>query len=283
MFAFGVTTNNVKITALEHWTGVAQTPAQQAGLEAGDTIVSVNGQPLHSVNTVHDVITRSAGKPVTLGVERDGQLRSIVGHAPGRAGGQGRQCDAGAVQLTRRRRATSGSTKVRPSESVNPSRAVGNAARPTWVRPPRPKFAALVHVFSPSGLELHLPPGDQLARRHPGGRPPRHLGAAGLARSAPATSASRPCTKASQSLLALLIVINIVFGLLNMLPIMPFDGGHVAVAVYEWIRTKKGQPYYQADITKLFPFWRPSSVFLALFVVSVVFLDIAHPLQNVFP
>ena len=51
----------------------------------------------------------------------------------------------------------------------------------------------------------------------------------------------------------LLIAINIVFGILNMLPMIPLDGGHVAVAAYEWIRTKKGQPYYRADITKLFP------------------------------
>ena len=38
-----------------------------------------------------------------------------------------------------------------------------------------------------------------------------------------------------------------------MLPMIPLDGGHVAIAAYEWIRTKKGEPYYRADITKLFP------------------------------
>ena len=43
VFAFGVATNNVRIGALERWDGVAQTPAQQAGIRAGDTIVSVNG------------------------------------------------------------------------------------------------------------------------------------------------------------------------------------------------------------------------------------------------
>ena len=67
-------------------------------------------------------------------------------------------------------------------------------------------------------------------------------------------------------LLEFLIVINIVFGLLNMLPMIPFDGGHVAVAVYEWIRTKKGQPYYKADITKLFPVVFAFMAFLAIFV-----------------
>jgi membrane-associated protease RseP (regulator of RpoE activity) len=69
---------------------------------------------------------------------------------------------------------------------------------------------------------------------------------------------------------------------LNMLPLMPFDGGHVSVAVYEWIRTKKGQAYYRADITKIFPFLAPFLAILVVFSISLVFLDIAHPIQNVF-
>ena len=86
-----------------------------------------------------------------------------------------------------------------------------------------------------------------------------------------------------ETLLELLILINVIFGLLNMLPILPFDGGHVAVAAYEWIRTKKGQPYYRADITKMFPVVFVLLAFLAVFVLSAVFLDITHPLKNVFP
>jgi membrane-associated protease RseP (regulator of RpoE activity) len=81
------------------------------------------------------------------------------------------------------------------------------------------------------------------------------------------------------TLLALLIIINIAFGLLNMLPILPFDGGHVAVATYEWIRTKKGEPYYRADITKLFPFIAPFLILLGLFALSLLFLDVAHPVH----
>jgi membrane-associated protease RseP (regulator of RpoE activity) len=68
-----------------------------------------------------------------------------------------------------------------------------------------------------------------------------------------------------------------------MLPMLPLDGGHVAVAAYEWIRTKKGQPYYVADITKLFPVVFVFLAFLAVFVLSGVFLDFTHPLKNVFP
>jgi membrane-associated protease RseP (regulator of RpoE activity) len=83
--------------------------------------------------------------------------------------------------------------------------------------------------------------------------------------------------------LDLLIVLNIAFAMLNMLPILPFDGGHVAVAVYEWIRSRKRKSYYQADITKLFPVLAPLLAFLLIFTVAVVFLDIAHPIKNAFP
>jgi membrane-associated protease RseP (regulator of RpoE activity) len=66
--------------------------------------------------------------------------------------------------------------------------------------------------------------------------------------------------------------------MLNMLPMLPLDGGHVAVAVYEWIRTKKGQAYYRADITKLFPVVAVFLAFLGVIVVSALYLDITHPL-----
>jgi membrane-associated protease RseP (regulator of RpoE activity) len=81
------------------------------------------------------------------------------------------------------------------------------------------------------------------------------------------------------SLLLLLIAINIVFALLNMLPMIPLDGGHVAVAAYEWVRTKRGQPYYRADITKLFPVAAVFIAILALISLSAFYLDITHPLH----
>jgi membrane-associated protease RseP (regulator of RpoE activity) len=81
------------------------------------------------------------------------------------------------------------------------------------------------------------------------------------------------------SVLLLLITINIVFALLNMLPMIPLDGGHVAIAAYEWIRTKKGEAYYRADITKLIPIAVVVLAGLVALVIAGVYLDITHPLQ----
>jgi membrane-associated protease RseP (regulator of RpoE activity) len=167
------------------------------------------------------------------------------------------------------------------SASVNPLHAIGSAASDLG-QATSAEFSALVHVFSPSGISsiYHQVTNSHAAAEaaaHPdtSERPVSLIGAGNIGVQA--------LHQGVESLLDLLIVINIAFALLNMLPIMPFDGGHVAVAVYEWIRTKKGQPYYQADITKLFPYLAPVLGFLALFAISVLFLDIAHPVQNVFP
>jgi membrane-associated protease RseP (regulator of RpoE activity) len=280
VLAFGMATNNVKINSLEHWSGVAQSPAQQAGLQAGDTIVSVNGHALHNVNTVHDVITRSVGVPVTLGVERDGHLRQIVVTPQ-----DGRGVKLGGVTLAPTSDKTPqgfiGINEGSATESVNPIRAIGNAGTALG-QATSAEFSALIHVFSPSGVSsiYHQVTNSRDATQvadHPATseRPVSLIGAGNIGVQA--------LHQGVESLLALLIVINIAFALLNMLPIMPFDGGHVAVAVYEWIRTKKGKPYYQADITKLIPYLAPFLAFLVVFAISVVFLDIAHPLKNVFP
>ena len=64
-------------------------------------------------------------------------------------------------------------------------------------------------------------------------------------------------------LLLLLAAINLFVGIVNMFPMLPLDGGHVAIAIYERIRSRRGRRYH-ADITKLMPV---AYVFLAFIVV----------------
>ena len=61
-----------------------------------------------------------------------------------------------------------------------------------------------------------------------------------------------------------------------MLPMLPLDGGHVAIAVYERIRTRRGRPYYQADAAKLLPVVYAFVAVLLLVVVSAA-LPRHHP------
>jgi regulator of sigma E protease len=53
-------------------------PAEAAGLRAGDLFINVNGQPVESVLTVQQAITRSGGKPVELELMRNNQLQKLT-------------------------------------------------------------------------------------------------------------------------------------------------------------------------------------------------------------
>jgi membrane-associated protease RseP (regulator of RpoE activity) len=81
--------------------------------------------------------------------------------------------------------------------------------------------------------------------------------------------------------LNVLVVINVFIGLLNLLPMLPLDGGHVVVAVYERIRSRRGRPYH-ADVAKLTPIAYSFMLLLAFVVLSAFYLDITHPIPNPF-
>lgn len=57
---------------------LAGQPAAKAGLRPGDIIVSVDGQPIRSTPKVHDIVSSSGGKPVTILYSRDGKQSTVV-------------------------------------------------------------------------------------------------------------------------------------------------------------------------------------------------------------
>jgi membrane-associated protease RseP (regulator of RpoE activity) len=82
-------------------------------------------------------------------------------------------------------------------------------------------------------------------------------------------------------LVEVLVAIIVSLGLLNLLPMLPFDGGHAAVAVYERIRSRRGR-HYHADVTKLMPVVYAFVLFVGFIVVTSLYLDITHPVANPF-
>ncbi len=59
----------------------ANTPAAEAGLQPGDRIISVNGEPVKSAEQVTQLIRDHKGQPITLGVQRSGQQVNITATA----------------------------------------------------------------------------------------------------------------------------------------------------------------------------------------------------------
>ena len=269
VFGYGQLTNNYTVGSLEHWPGKA-TPAALAGLKAGDTIVSINGKTFDNPNAMTDTVRASVGKPLTVGVERDGRLIHL--HATPESG---KGIEVGGQKLENR--GYLGVEIETATTPVNPLTAPGAALSTMWQVTDQ-EAHGIGQLFSPSGFasiwhQLTNSKYAASAADNPGSaaRPVSIVGIAHLGAQAEQNS--------FYEVLMLLVAINIVFALLNMLPMVPLDGGHVAIAAYEWVRTKKGQAYYRADITKLFPVAAVFIAILAFVALSAVYLDITHPLQ----
>jgi regulator of sigma E protease len=52
-------------------------PADQGGVNNGDVLLSINGEPIHSSRKVPVMIEKSGGKPVTMEVRRGGQVHTL--------------------------------------------------------------------------------------------------------------------------------------------------------------------------------------------------------------
>ena len=71
-------------------------------------------------------------------------------------------------------------------------------------------------------------------------------------------------------------------GIFNLVPLLPFDGGHIAIATYEKIASTITRRPVQVDVAKLLPVTALVMAVLAFIFLSSLFLDIARPLDNPF-
>jgi len=276
----------VKVQGYLHLDGGTSTPAQQGGIAPGDQIVAVNGKKVTSDTSLSGPIHASAGKPVTVTVERSGKTLDLT-----------------VVPLDGRTAKISGSTLAPvngPSVGyLGVSLTPGTSTEGLWaslsgsagiVRTATVgAVTALGHLFSPHGLSNYA---HQVVSPPPSNTP---SASAGSSSQAPSQAQDRPesiigavrtASQAAQAgsltLIEVFISINIFIGLVNMLPMLPLDGGHVLIAAYEWIRTRRGRPMYRADVTKLMPVVYAFVGFLLLLVTTSMYLDLTHPAANPF-
>ena len=259
-------------------------PATVAGVKPGDVFVSINGRPTPTFNSLTAVIATSAGKPLHVVVRRGGRLVALV-VTP--ATETDKTCSAGVV--TRHTKGEIGvELLVTKQVSYGPFEGVPKAAS-EFGSLVSATFSGLGSFFSLSGLRSF---GHEVATAGRTTTPAK--GCAGI----PATVASGGSSSNGQivsilgavqlgsqlyslgisSLFVFLAFINMFIGVVNLLPMLPLDGGHVAIAVYERVRSRRGHPYH-ADVAKLLPF---AYVFLALIVivgVGALYSNILQPVH----
>ena len=264
LFWFGkpLITNQVQIIGLSIAPGIV-TPAQQAGIHLGDTLVSIDGRA--TTYLVRSQIESGAGHQIRIVVKRDGRLLTLL--ATPRV--------VKAIASTPILGIDLGSLTVLTHPGLGSS--LTDTTSLVWG-----VTTETGHVFgsafSPSGLgslfDQVTSPKAAAKARASGTQSVSILGASELIADA-ARAGVEP-------LFGILISLNISLGLLNMLPMLPLDGGHVAIALYERIRTRRGKPRYRADVRKLMPVVYVFLGFLVLFVAAKMYLDIAHGTPNPF-
>jgi membrane-associated protease RseP (regulator of RpoE activity) len=151
------------------------------------------------------------------------------------------------------------------------SLAPGETAEAGWT-----SIKALGSMFSPSGISnyWHVLSGDQGKDVKQDQRFVSPVGFGKLANDA--------VKSGWVDVVGLLISINIFVGLLNLVPLLPFDGGHIAVATYEKIASTIRRRRVQVDITKLMPLTIAVLGVLAFIFLSSLFLDVTNPVKNPF-
>jgi len=79
------------------------------------------------------------------------------------------------------------------------------------------------------------------------------------------------------AVLILLALVNIFLGLVNLVPLLPLDGGHVAVACYEEIRTRISHRPYRVNMARLLPVTYVVILLILGLGLSTMYLDVVNP------
>jgi membrane-associated protease RseP (regulator of RpoE activity) len=234
--------------------GKAPSPASQAGVLPGDRIVAIDDIDHPSTDQVIDYTQHHAGVPITLVVVRDGQRVTLrVTPQPAKVPG------------VKERVGRIGVTLGPGKEGVGPAIADGAGAVGTTTVE---VVKSLGRVFGPQGIGRIW---DLLFTSAPR-QPTDVTSGVGLGRAVGQAAGAGNWG----AILLILASVNVFVGILNLVPLPPFDGGHLAVLAVEKIRRRK------VDMRKLVPVTAVVAAFLVLFMVSVLYLDIVKPLPDFF-
>jgi membrane-associated protease RseP (regulator of RpoE activity) len=237
-----------------------KTPAQLAGLRAGDRIVAVNGHHFSSWDGLVDYLRVRPGQRITLTIDRGGRtlVTSTVLANGAKVLVQGDKKPV-YTKPTGLLGIEAGPVRFDFIGSVEHAGTTFGSTSVTAV-------SRLGSRVADVGSYLNMI-GNQKAADSP--KAVRFLSPVGV------VVVANDATKVGWSeVLYLLIVINIFVGLFNLVPLPPLDGGHVAIALYEKVRSLRTKRPYHADINKIMPVAYAMVALILFYGVSSLFLDL---------
>jgi membrane-associated protease RseP (regulator of RpoE activity) len=259
--------SHVGVYDFTKWQGHSENAAQLAGMKAGDQIVAINGVAISSDSQLQRIVSHDSGKRIAIEVQRNG--RTLTLHATPVYGPtltvNGKPLAArGYLGVSLENLSVRDSWFVAiPGSVTEVGSLLGTAVH------------AIVHVFSPGEFSsLFQQVASPTAATNPKNQLTRPESIVGVVRIAVQSTSTGP-----GDLLLILMAVNIFVGVLNMLPMLPLDGGYVAIATYERLRSRRGIRYH-ADVNKMAPIIYAFMGVLLILFATTLFLDIAHPIAN---
>jgi membrane-associated protease RseP (regulator of RpoE activity) len=237
-------------------------PAKRVGLRAGDKIIAVAGTPVRDWTQMGKVIRRQPpGTPVSVTVERGGRRLTL---------------HPSMAVVSGRRGSYLGISPVVVFERPGPVGAVAYAGS---------QFGQI--TAASAGVVASLPKAipDLFAKNRadtPGGSVTSVVGAA----DATGQVVAAPIGWRARVAVVLLIIasLNIFVGLFNLLPLLPLDGGHLAVVIYErcraWLARLRGKPDPgPVDFRRLVPVSVGVFALLVGFGLLLIMADLVNPVH----
>ena len=241
-------------------------PAKQAGLLPGDEVVGINGVRNLDWSEISPVLRESAGKQISLVILRDGSEINI-------------DLVAATRTVDGEVRGFIGIVNKYGLVKENPISAIGSSAEAT-----AQLFVGSIKALI--GLPQQIP---TLIRQTFLGEERGTdglVGIVGVARATGETASSSNLTMGEKIATFLLIIasLNIFVGIFNLIPILPLDGGHIAVALFEGARRQiyrirgRTEPG-KVDIEKLTPITVIVLVALIFLTALLLIADIFNPIN----
>jgi membrane-associated protease RseP (regulator of RpoE activity) len=233
-------------------------PAAAAGIRDGDNIIAIDGQRLDVDRDIADVLRDRVGQPTTIVVERDGGTATVTAVPKERS-----SSDKSGIIGVSVGQSVSSYRSFNPIEAVPESfSTIGQITRDTG--------AGIGRLFSPDGIERYSKnfTGDAPKQGSPASneRPRSIIGIVDIGGDLVGGNV--------WSLLFLLGAINLIVALFNLIPLLPFDGGHAAVVIYEQAASKIRGREVRVDFRKLVPVTALVLVVFLTLGLSAMFLDI---------